>query len=69
MPYEFGSILKFVETTFGLGQLTASDARANSLDDCFDFSQVPPRFSRVRVRYSPKYFEQERPSEQAPDND
>ncbi len=36
--YEFGSILKFVEETFALGSLGTTDARANSIADCFDFS-------------------------------
>ncbi len=40
--YEFGSVLKFAETAFGLAQLSASDRRAHSLDDCFDF-QAPAR--------------------------
>ncbi len=42
--YDFGSILKFVEATFGLGSLGTTDATANSMQDVFDFSQQPSAF-------------------------
>jgi phospholipase C len=42
--YNFGSVLKFIEQTFGLGSLGASDASANSIGDSFDFSQTPIPF-------------------------
>jgi phospholipase C len=45
VQYEFGSILKFVESTFGLPTLAASDARANGLDDCFQFGGPPRGFN------------------------
>jgi phospholipase C len=37
--YDYGSILKFVEDTFGLGSLGTSDANATSMDDIFNFKQ------------------------------
>jgi len=40
--YDHTSILKFVETRYGLKALTSRDARANPMLDSFDFSQ-PPR--------------------------
>ena len=40
-PYEFASLLKFVETRYGLAPLTARDQDANDLLDSFDFEQVP----------------------------
>ena len=43
-PYNFGSILQFVEQNFGLGSLGVSDASANSMDDMFDFNQSPLTF-------------------------
>ena len=55
VQYEHGSMLRFAEDEFGLGQLSASDARANSpAADAFDFTQKPRPFSsfaapRVRV--------------------
>ena len=39
--YEFASILKFIETRFGLAPLTARDAAANDTTDSFDFTQTP----------------------------
>ncbi|HYL27787.1 MAG TPA: alkaline phosphatase family protein, partial [Candidatus Nitrosotalea sp.] len=42
--YDFGSILKFVEETFGLGSLGTTDAMANSMQDAFDFTQRPINF-------------------------
>ncbi|MDQ6932724.1 MAG: hypothetical protein M3160_06070, partial [Candidatus Eremiobacteraeota bacterium] len=38
--YELGSILKFVERTFGLPSLGTTDQRASSIEDCFDFTQA-----------------------------
>jgi phospholipase C len=38
------SILKFVETRFGLSPLSTRDAAANSLSEAFDFTQVPRQF-------------------------
>jgi phospholipase C len=45
--YEFGSILKFAETTFGLASLDTTDVRANNLTDAFDFSQKPRAFVEI----------------------
>lgn len=39
--YEHSSILKFVETRYGLGPLTARDAAASDMLDSFDFTQRP----------------------------
>jgi phospholipase C len=54
VQYEFGSILKFAEGTFGLSALAASDSRANALDpDCFDFTQAPRPFKKIAGSLSP----------------
>jgi phospholipase C len=42
--YNFGSILKFVEQTFGLGSLHTTDESANSMLDVFDFMQKPAAY-------------------------
>jgi phospholipase C len=65
--YEFGSILKFIETTFGLGSLGTTDERANNLLDCFEFAKPPQAFRQVPSRYSKSYFEHQRPSYQPVD--
>jgi phospholipase C len=56
VQHEPGSILKFVEETFGLGSLGTTDARADNLADCFDFTQTPTPFVSVRVRVSASFF-------------
>ncbi len=45
--YEFGSILSFIEQNFGLGPMSASDARANPFagGDVFNFTQQPRTFT------------------------
>jgi phospholipase C len=43
--YDIGSILKFIEQNFGLGNLGASDVTANSIGDVFDYTQKPNRFT------------------------
>ncbi len=48
--YETASVLRFIEDNFKLGQLAASDARANDPAndlDAFDFSQSPRKFSKI----------------------
>jgi phospholipase C len=39
--YDFTSMLKFIETRFGLTHLTARDDYANPMFDCFNFEQDP----------------------------
>ncbi len=54
--YEHGSILKFVEETFGLSTLAASDKRANSPDPCFDFGHRPRAFVPIQAPYDRQFF-------------
>ncbi|HYL26807.1 MAG TPA: alkaline phosphatase family protein [Candidatus Nitrosotalea sp.] len=72
--YEFGSILKFVEETFGLPAIGPAshgftDTRAASMLDAFDFTQAPRTFSPVAARYPKSAFLSERPSYVPPDNE
>lgn len=46
--YEFGSLLKFIETTFDLPSLGTTDKRANNITDAFDFSQQPRTFTPIK---------------------
>jgi len=39
--YEFSSVLKYAEETFGLAPLTERDAKANDMQDSFNYSQSP----------------------------
>jgi phospholipase C len=54
--YEFGSILKFIEGTFGLGSLGTTDERATSMVDCFNLTQQPRSFSVIPSRHDKTYF-------------
>ena len=57
MPYEHGSLLKFVEDVFGLGRLAAADTRANSpAGDAFDFNRAPRKFVPITAPYGKDYF-------------
>lgn len=50
VSFENGSILRFAEDRFALPPLAASDSRANSPTDCFDFSQRPRAFVAIPTR-------------------
>lgn len=70
VQYEWGSILRFIEETYGLpaGSIGPTsegytDGRATSLDDAFDFSQPPRKFVRIQPKYPESYFLQEPPSD------
>jgi phospholipase C len=69
VSHEFGSILKFVEETFGLGSLNTTDVRSDDLSDCFDFSQQPRRFKPIAAPLSTDYFLRHADSAQSPDTD
>jgi phospholipase C len=51
VEHEFGSLLVFVEKTFGIpkGALHSSDEHADDLKDCFDFHQGPRRFAPIKA--------------------
>ncbi len=50
VQYETASVLRFAEDLWGLSQLAAADARANSpAKDCFDFSQKPQPFVKIEA--------------------
>ena len=40
-PSDFSSILKFIETTYGLAPLTSRDTKASGLMEAFDFTRQP----------------------------
>ncbi|MEO6990432.1 MAG: alkaline phosphatase family protein, partial [Candidatus Baltobacteraceae bacterium] len=66
--YEFGSILKFVEDTWNLPRLAASDTRAHPFGrDVFNFKQNPTPFSPFARPGEAARFIHERPSYRLPD--
>ena len=69
VPYEHGSILRFVEDEFGLPRLSASDSRANSIaPDCFDFKQPPRKFQKITAPLDENYFMHQPLDRRPPDN-
>jgi phospholipase C len=66
--YEHGSILRFVEDTFGLGRLAASDKRATAPGtDVFDFNNPPRAFEVVPSEHGIEYFLHQPPDRRIPD--
>jgi phospholipase C len=68
--YSFGSIIRFIEDTFGLGRLGTTDATTNSLGpesgsrggDMFNFNQSPRQFQTIGSKYSRSFFLHKKPS-------
>ncbi len=60
--HEFGSLLHFAESTFGLPSLGVTDARADDLLDCFDFTLQPQAFVPLAARLRTRDFIDERPT-------
>ena len=61
--YQFGSILKFAEETFGLPSLSSAgygyvftDTIANDFSDAFDFNAGPRMFRPIPAKYPPSTF-------------
>lgn len=48
--YGFGSIVRFVEETFGLKPLGTTDVTSNSMESMFDFKQSPRPFQQIPSR-------------------
>jgi phospholipase C len=65
--YEHGSILRFVENTFGLPQMAASDKRATPPDKAFDFTKPPRSFETVPSNHNIEFFMHQRPDLRDPD--
>jgi phospholipase C len=71
--YEFGSVLHFIEDTFGLPPLGSvadgyTDTRGTSLIDSFDFTQSPSAFVPIHAKYPPATFINMPSSFRAPDD-
>lgn len=67
--HDFGSILRFIEETFGLPSLGYADSRADDLSDCFDFDQPPTMFHTVAAPLSAKHFLDDNRPPTDPDDD
>ncbi|MGC1379561.1 MAG: alkaline phosphatase family protein [Candidatus Baltobacteraceae bacterium] len=67
--YEFNSILKYIEQNWNLGYLGNGDRNANSLRDCFDYSQTPITFSPIPSEHDKSYFMHRKAPDQPLDDD
>jgi phospholipase C len=56
VQHEFGSILHYTEEQFGLNSIGYTDARADDLSDCFDYTQTPTPFKAIPAKYPASYF-------------
>ncbi|MFY9661497.1 MAG: alkaline phosphatase family protein [Terriglobales bacterium] len=73
VTHDFGSILKFTEGAFGLGEIDQTvgyaDSQTDNLSDCFDFSQTPLPFTPIAAPLDANYFLHDKSPATAPDND
>ncbi len=57
VQYETASVLRFAEDLYGLSQMAAADTRAASpAADCFDFSQSPRPFVKIKAPHGTNFF-------------
>ena len=69
-PHDFGSILKYIEDTFGLPSLGYADANnLGDLSDCFNFSQTPLTFQTIPAPLNAEHFLNDPRPPTDPDND
>jgi phospholipase C len=70
VPYNHGSILRFIEDRFGLAPLAYNDKNATSPEkDCFDFSKPPRKFVPITAKYPENFFLNAPPDDAPPDTD
>lgn len=55
-PYEFGSILRYIEDNWNLARLGTTDVRATSIGNIFDYNQNPRSFSAIPTSENAQYF-------------
>lgn len=60
--YGFGSIVRYVEETFGLPSLGTTDATSKSIANMLDYKQSPRSFTPISAKYSRLYFLHQKPS-------
>jgi phospholipase C len=67
--HDFGSILKFIETTFKLPSLGYADTPADDLSDCFDLAHAPLAFHVIPAALNAAHFINDKRAPTAPDDD
>ena len=68
VTHEASGFLRFTEEVFGLGTLGTRDVNADDFQDCFDFTQKPQPFVKVRTQHDAAFFERQAPSGPADDD-
>jgi phospholipase C len=66
---DFGSILKFIETTFYLPSLGYADATADDPSDCFKLTQPPIAFQKIPAPLDAAHFMKDQIPATDPDDD
>ncbi|MGA8097936.1 MAG: alkaline phosphatase family protein [Candidatus Cybelea sp.] len=56
IPFEFGSILKFIENNWNLKATGQTDARATSIGKVLNYAQAPRPFTAISSKHSAQYF-------------
>jgi phospholipase C len=69
VTHDFGSVLKFIETTFKLPSLGYADAPADDLSDCFNLTQAPIAFHAIPAALDATHFINDKRQPTAPDDD
>jgi len=69
VQHDFGSILKFIESTFSLPSLGYADAAADDFSDCIDLTQTPLKFKTINAPFNAQYFLNDTTPPTDPDND
>ena len=67
--HDFGSVLKFVETTFNLPSLGYADAPADDLSSCFTMNQTPITFQTIPSPLDAAHFINDKSPPTDPDDD
>jgi phospholipase C len=71
--HDFGSVLRFIEANFGIGEIEKgvgyADAQSDDLADCFNFNQAPLTFRPIPAPLDANYFLNDKSPPMPPDND
>jgi phospholipase C len=67
--HDFGSILKFIETTYNLPSLGYADTLADDLSDCFNLTHPPVTFHAIPAALKAAYFVNDKRPPTDPDDD
>jgi hypothetical protein len=66
--HEASGFLKYTEEVFNLPSLGTRDRTADDFSDCFDYTQTPTAFTKLKTGHTSAFFLQQKPSG-PPDDD